>query len=61
MKANNPPQAPKKSRQTEYVGRMKEAGMVALSSVYVPKVIAPECRELVRNYVANWESNQPKF
>ena len=52
---------PKKSRQTDYVARLKEQGLVNLSSVYVPKVIAPECRELVRNHVADWESKQPKF
>lgn len=52
---------PKKSRQSKYVARLKDEGMVPLSSVFVPKVIAAECRDLVRNYVANWESKQPKF
>lgn len=59
MPQQTPPS--KKSRQTDYVARLKDAGMVSLSSVYVPKVIAPECRELVRNHVAEWESKQPKF
>ena len=57
--SNNSPA--KKSRQADYVSRLKDAGMVSLSSVYVPKVIAAECREIVRNHVAEWESNQPKF
>ena len=52
---------PKKSRQADYVSRLKDAGLVNLSSVYVPKVIVVECREIVRNHVVEWESKQPKF
>lgn len=60
MPSSNQPKKPV-SRQAEYVGRLKDAGLVNLSSVYVPKAIAPECRELVRNHVAEWESKQAKF
>ena len=43
-------------RQSEFVARKKEAGYVALSSVYVPKVIVPECREVLKKFVAEWEA-----
>lgn len=46
-------------RQSEFVARKKEAGYVALSSVYVPKVIVPECREVIKKFVADWEKEQP--
>lgn len=48
-------------RQSEFVARKKAAGYVALSSVYVPKVIVPECREVLKNFVADWESKQSQF
>lgn len=47
---------PKKSRQSDYVARKRAAGYVPLSSVFVPKEIAEECRQLVRNRVEDYES-----
>lgn len=57
---SNPPKKSNSSRQKEYVARLKEQGYVSLSSVYVPKSISEECRQLVRNHVSEWESNQAK-
>lgn len=60
MTATKSPLKANSQRQKDYVSRMREAGHVSLSSVFVPRVIANECRELVRNHVANWESKQTK-
>ena len=45
-------------RQKDYVERLKKAGYVALSGLYVPKVIRDECREIVKARVAAWEAHQ---
>lgn len=50
------PTPDKQSRQSAYIARKREAGYVPLSSVFVPKAIADECREIVRNHVAEYES-----
>ena len=49
---------PKKTaseRQREFVQRKLEAGYIVLSSLYVPKAIADDCRKLVKDHVAKWE------
>jgi len=46
-------------RQSDFVARKKKAGYVTLSSVYVPKVIVSECREVLKKFVADWEKEQP--
>lgn len=50
---------PKKTagqRQREFVQRKLEAGYVVLSSIYVPKAIADDCRKLVKDHVTKWEA-----
>lgn len=58
MPSEKPQPKSNSNRQREYVARLKEQGYVNLSSVYVPKAISEECRVLVRNHVAEWESKQ---
>ena len=43
-------------RQREFVSRKVAAGYVALSSLFVPRAIADECRQLVKDHVAEWEA-----
>ena len=54
---------PKKTasqRQREFVQRKLEAGYIVLSSLYVPKAIADECRKLVKDHVEKWEAENRK-
>lgn len=46
-------------RQSDFVARKKAAGYVTLSSVYVPKAIVPQCREVLKKFVDDWEKEQP--
>ena len=49
-------------RQREFVQRKLESGYIILSSLYVPKAIADDCRKLVKDHVAKWEAeNQKSF
>lgn len=50
------PNPNKQSRQSAYIARKRDAGYAPLSSVFVPKAIADECREMIRNHVAEYES-----
>ena len=43
-------------RQREFVQRKLDAGYTMLSSLYVPKAIADDCRKLVKDHVAKWEA-----
>jgi hypothetical protein len=45
-------------RQQDYVVRMREKGYNQLLGLWVPNVIKDECREIVKNHVAEWESKQ---
>lgn len=45
-------------RQTEYVARMRDKGYTQLLGLWVPAVIKDECRQLVKNHIAEWESKQ---
>ena len=58
-------QTPKKTasqRQRDFVQRKLDSGYIVLSSLYVPKVIADECRKLVKDHVAAWEAeNKTSF
>ena len=50
---------PKKTasqRQREFIQRKLDAGYTMLSSLYVPKAIADDCRKLVKDHVAKWEA-----
>lgn len=45
-------------RQLDYVARMKTKGYCQLMGLWVPTAIKDQCRELVKNHVSDWESNQ---
>jgi hypothetical protein len=45
-------------RQLDYVARMREKGYCQIMGLWVPSAIKDECRELVKNHVAQWESKQ---
>jgi len=45
-------------RQTSFVARKRAAGYVPLTAVYVPKAAIPECREVIKKFVAEWEAEQ---
>lgn len=55
------PRGPRKTgsqRQQDYVARMREKNYNQLLGLWVPNVIKDECREIVKNHVAEWESKQ---
>ena len=55
------PKLPRKTgsqRQTEYVARMRAKGYNQLLGMWVPNEIKDECRQIVKNHVAEWESKQ---
>jgi hypothetical protein len=52
-----PPRKTGSQRQLDYVARMRAKGYNQLLGLWVPNVIKDECRELVKNHVAQWESN----
>jgi len=43
-------------RQLKFVEDKRKKGYVLLSSLFVPKQIKDECRELVKTFVAKWEA-----
>lgn len=53
-----PPRKTGSQRQMDYVARMREKGYSQLLGLWVPSSIKDECRELVKNHVAQWESKQ---
>lgn len=53
-----PPGKTGTQRQTEYVARMRAKGYNQILGLWVPNAIKDECRELVKNHVAAWESKQ---
>jgi len=56
--APRPPIKTGTQRQTEYTARMRAKGYSMLLGLWVPNAIKDECRELVKNHVAGWESKQ---
>ena len=48
-------------RQLDYVARMRSKGYNQLLGLWVPNAIKDECRDLVKNYVAEFESKQTQF
>lgn len=65
MTDNQPSPKPKREpgktgsqRQLEYVARMRAKGYNQILGLWVPNAIKDECRELVKNHVAAWESKQ---
>lgn len=47
-------------RQMAYVQRLADKGFVRLTAVFVPKVLLPEIRELIKKRVAKWEREVAK-
>jgi hypothetical protein len=55
---SRPPRKTGSQRQLDYVARMRAKGYNQLLGLWVPNAIKDECRELVKNHVAQWESKQ---
>jgi hypothetical protein len=53
-----PPRKTGSQRQLDYVARMRAKGYNQLLGLWVPNAIKDECREIVKNHVAAWESKQ---
>lgn len=47
-------------RQMEYVQRLADKGYARLTAVFVPKVLIPEIRELIKKRVAKFERDMSK-
>jgi len=47
-------------RQMEYVQRLADKGYARLTAVFVPKVLIPEIRELIKKRVAKFERDVSK-
>lgn len=51
------PTTPGSKRQLEYVARLKAKGYAQVTSLYVPRVLIPEIREMVQKRIAKWEKD----
>lgn len=51
------PTTPGSKRQLEYVARLKAKGYAQVTSLYVPRALIPEIREMVAKRVAKWEKD----
>jgi hypothetical protein len=49
------PQTPGSKRQMEYVARLEAKGYSRLTAVFVPRVLIPEIREMIKKRVKKWE------
>ena len=54
------PTTPGSKRQMEYVARLVERGYARLTAVFVPKVLIPEIREMIKKRVAKFEKDLSK-
>lgn len=54
------PTTPGSKRQLEYVARLKAKGYAQVTSLYVPRVLIPEIREMVQKRIAKWERDTAK-
>lgn len=54
------PTTPGSKRQLQYVARLADKGYVRLTAVFVPKVLIPEIRQLIKKHVARWEKDVAK-
>lgn len=49
------PTTPASKRQMDYVARLEAKGYARLSSAFVPRVLIPEIREMIKKRVAKFE------
>lgn len=54
------PTTPGSKRQMEYVQRLADKGYARLTAVFVPKVLIPEIRDMIKKRVAKWERDVAK-
>ena len=54
------PTTPGSKRQMEYVQRLSDKGYARLTAVFVPKVLIPEIRDMIKKRVAKWERDVAK-
>lgn len=54
------PTTPGSKRQMEYVARLADKGYARLTAVFVPKVLIPEIRDMIKKRVAKWERDMAK-
>ena len=54
------PTTPGSKRQMEYVQRLADKGYARLTAVFVPKVLIPEIRDMIKKRVARWEKEVAK-
>ena len=54
------PTTPGRKRQMEYVARLADKGYARLTAVFVPKVLIPEIRDMIKKRVAKWERDVAK-
>lgn len=54
------PTTPGSKRQMEYVARLADKGYARLTAVFVPKVLIPEIRDMIKKRVAKWERDVAK-
>lgn len=54
------PTTPGSKRQMEYVARLADKGYARLTAVFVPKVLIPEIRDMIKKRVVKWERDVAK-